>query len=737
MARAQHGHAKHVWRFFRAGGFDQVRLDSGRDIAALGELDQKLWVALACPTRGLEFDEATLDLIDADRDGRIRAPDILAAVAWTVALLKNPEDLIKGSATLPLDAIADATPEGQQILASARAILRLLGKEAATEISLEDAAHIEQIYDGSAFNGDGVVPLEAAEDDDTRSAIAQIIACIGPEQDRSGRPGVSQATADRFFAEAASFAAWRAEAAEYAAVILPLGESTEAVAGSLAVLRDQLDDYFTRCRLAAFDPRAAESLNPPLAAYEALAGTSVAADQDALRALPLARIEASRALKLTEGVNPAWADALARFRQDIVAPLIGARDSLTESDWETIKTRFAPYRDWTARKPATTIEPLGIAAIRQLVEPAVKQKIDGLIAQDLALEPEMSAISRVEKLLRFLRDLHKLLNNVVSFRDFYTRSGKGMFQAGTLYLDGRSCELCVKVEDETKHAQLATLSRIYLTYCVCTRGIEKMTIAAAFTAGDSDNLRVGRNGVFYDRKGRDWDANIVKIVEHPISLPEAFWLPYKQVGRMISEQIQKAAAARSAAQQGQQQAQLIARSIGGPAQAAPPAAGAAPAAPGAPAPTPAGSPAFDAARFAGIFAAIGLAIGAIGTAVATLVTGFLNLVWWQMPLAVLGVILAISGPSMVIAALKLRSRNLGPILDASGWAVNTRLRVNIPFGTALTAVAQLPPGAQRALTDPYAEKRQPWVLYLIGLAILVALGLLWWQGYLAAWLHRL
>ena len=63
----------HVWRFFRAGGFDQVRLESGRDVAALAELDQKLWVALACPTRGIEFDTRTLDLIDADHDGRIRA----------------------------------------------------------------------------------------------------------------------------------------------------------------------------------------------------------------------------------------------------------------------------------------------------------------------------------------------------------------------------------------------------------------------------------------------------------------------------------------------------------------------------------------------------------------------------------------------------------------------------------------------------------------------------------------
>ena len=32
--------------------------------------------------------------------------------------------------------------------------------------------------------------------------------------------------------------------------------------------------------------------------------------------------------------------------------------------------------------------------------------------------------------------------------------------------------------------------------------------------------------------------------------------------------------------------------------------------------------------------------------------------------------LAISGPSMLIAWLKLRQRNIGPILDANGWAVN-------------------------------------------------------------------
>ncbi len=328
----------------------------------------------------------------------------------------------------------------------------------------------------------------------------------------------------------------------------------------------------------------------------------------------------------------------------------------------------------------------------------------------------MNAISQVEKLVRLKRDLMALLNNFVSFKDFYTRAGKASFQAGTLYLDGRSCELCIRVEDEAKHAILAQLSRIYLAYCRCVRhgGSETMTIAAAFTAGDSDNLLVGRNGVFYDRKGNDWDATIVKIVEHPISLRQSFWLPYRQFARMIAEQVQKFAAARSAvSQSGMTQTLTRAESALGVGPAPPPQ-------------QPPQQQPFDAARFAGIFAAVGLAIGAIGTAVASLVTGFLQLTWWQIPLAIVGLVLAVSGPSCLIAAMKLQSRNLGPLLDASGWAVNARLRINLPFGRTLTGLAQLPERAERSLTDPYAERRQPWGLYLAAI-ILIGAGILAWR----------
>jgi hypothetical protein len=272
----------------------------------------------------------------------------------------------------------------------------------------------------------------------------------------------------------------------------------------------------------------------------------------------------------------------------------------------------------------------------------------------------------------------------------------------------------VAVNDAAKHAALAGLSRICLVYCDCVRtgqnGGEKQTIAAAFTAGDSDQLMVGRNGVFYDRQGRDWNATITKLVEHPISLRQAFWSPYKRLMRMIGEQLQKIAASKAAAVEGKlgEAAVGIGKKVDAPPAAKPPA-----------------QQAFDVGKFAGIFAAIGLAVGAIGTAAAAMVTGLLALKWWQIPLALGGLMLLISAPAMVLAWFKLRSRNLGPILDANGWAVNARARINIPFGTSLTQLAQLPEGAERALTDPYAEKERPWKVYA-AIAVVLFVALAWW-----------
>jgi hypothetical protein len=712
---------QHHWRFHRLGGFDQVRIETGEDIRHLGGLDQKLWAALSCPAKGVEFDDHTLALLDTDGDGRIRVPEVLAAVEWACRVLRDPGDLLKGDVELPLAAINPETDEGRQVLKTVRRILGNLGKPEAEVITAGDTADTSRIFASTRFNGDGVVPPASTDDPGLARVIDNIIDCVGSTPDRSGAEGISRPLSEHFFEAARAYSDWWSEAEADAANVLPLGENTAAAMRSLESVRAKIDDYFTRTRLAAYDVRAVTPLNPAEADYTAIALKELSDTTEAVAAFPIARIEADRALPLGGTVNPAWTAALAHFRALVVTPLLGNPDTLSETLWHDIRSRFDAHADWLDRKQGTVVERLGIERIRELLADDSEARIDALIAEDTAVEGEANAIESVDRLVHYYRNLHILLGNFVSLRDFYTPGKKAIFQAGTLYLDGRSCELCVQVTDVAAHSALAGLSRTYLAYCECRRrgGDERMTIAAAFTGGDSDNLMTGRNGVFYDRKGRDWDAVIVKIIEHPISVSQAFWSPYKRVVRMVAEQIGKFAGAREkAVESGAAKgiADVSAKAETGKAT---------PAAP------------FDIARFAGIFAAIGLALGAIGTALAAVVTGFLGLSWWQMPLAVGGLILVISGPSMLLAWLKLRQRNLGPLLDANGWAVNTLARINIPFGATLTATAALPSGAERSLRDPFAEKQRPWRLYLFLVLLFAVLGGLWQRGYLPKWWEKL
>src|SRR4051794_10820638 len=97
----------HRFHFFRAGGVDQVSIRDGGDMLALSELDQKLWVALAMPTHGIDIDPDTLGLLDHDGDGRVRIRDILAAIEWAKITFEQPSDLLEHRDSLSLAAIAD------------------------------------------------------------------------------------------------------------------------------------------------------------------------------------------------------------------------------------------------------------------------------------------------------------------------------------------------------------------------------------------------------------------------------------------------------------------------------------------------------------------------------------------------------------------------------------------------------------------------------------------------------
>ncbi len=686
----------HVWKFFRVGGVDQVMFRDGADLLSLDQLDQKLWMTLAVPTRGVEFDEKTADLIDTDRDGRIRPPELLAALKWAGAALKDPGDLLRGGDTVALTAIKDAN-----ILAGAQRILASLGKTGAAVIALEDVSDTVRLFEATTLNGDGVVIAAAVDDAADRQAFADILGVMGPVADRSGKPGLDRAKLDQFFAEAQTLSDWAAKG-EADAKLTPLGyERTVRADAAVKAVQGKVNDFFGRCRLAAYDARAVAALNPEDKDFLALAPKNISLTAQEAANLPLALVAAGVALPLAGAVNPAWADALAELKIAAIEPLGGGEhSSLNEADWAALQAKLAAFDEWMKSKPATAAAALGVPRLRELLKSGAQARLAELMARDAALAGEFDQFAAVEKLVRFQKDLYKLVTNFVNFADFYGRKW-ALFQSGTLYLDNRSCNLCIEVTDSTRHGTLAYLAGGFLAYCDLARaGGAKRQIVAVFTDGDSDNLILGRNGVFYDRRGLDWDATIVKIVANPISVRQAFWSPYKKVSRLIEDQIAKRMAALDTA--AQQKIAARAQAVSDLEKAPPP-----------PPPPSKIDP--------GMLAAIGLVLTTLLGAVGTWVAAIFNKPMWEIPFIMIGIVLLISCPSMLLAYMKLRKRNLGPLLDANGWAINNVAKMNVPFGRSLTNMPILPPGAQRSLADPFAEQKKPWWLYItLGVVIVLA-----------------
>ena len=542
---------KHTWTYANIGGSARVVIKSGKDIQHLAELDEKLWTVLACPVSGLEIPDESLALIDNNHDAKIHIADVIATAQWLCSTLQNPDVLLKGKDTLPLDAIKD-----EAILAVATPLAE-----------------------------GGVVSLAAV-----KAAIAGV-----------------------------SIEAQAAPEAPYAADVI----------AAYKACQEAYSQYFHTTKLQSL--------------------------------------------------------GLATLPADAAVP------GLTEEQFAEMGKKIADYE---AGKTAAEA------------------------ANAAALSASQAQYKPLEKLLLLSRDFCTLLRNFVSFQDFYAKRGKALlgrgddkdspwaiFQAGTLVIDQRACNLCLRVNDMAKHNAQAPDSGMYLIYCQCTLHAtgEKMQIVAAMTVGDIRNLKVGKNALFYDRQGRDWEAEVVKIIDNPISIGQAFWSPYRKLGEWVSGLITKSAAEKEKKSFADMTAKLQ----------TPPAAGQA----AQPAP-------FDVAKFAGIFAAVGLAIGSIGTFLTSLLSEVKDMHAWAL-LIVPAILFVVSGPSMILAWMKLRKRNLAPLLNANGWAINADAIVSVLFGNTLTDQAQFP---IVKLNDPFAKKGlskgSKWSIAIAAILIGIAIAVL-------------
>ena len=662
------------WQFASVGGAVRIQIRNGEDIRHLGELDRKLWTVLSCPAGGLEFDPASLKHIDADGDGNIRVDEVISAAQWLTRVIKDADTLLKGEDTIPFDNFNTEDPDGARLLSSAKQILSNLKLEK-DSISLAETSDNVKIFAETLFNGDGIItPASAGKEEALAKLITDIATCVGSATDRSGVEGVTTDHVEAFYTACADYSAWKAAGTPE---VFPFGDKTADALASVEALKEKVADYFMRCKLIGFDAATSEAVDVSVEKIAAIEGnladaSSKIADQ------PLAKPGKEGLLPLKEGLNPAWKAAVAAMA---ALCLPEKKASINEEDWNALVAKFAPYTAWMEAKKGAEVEPLGLEAVETILKEDRKAALLELLEKDKAEEANALSIEEVDKLVRLYKDFYRFLNNYVVLKDFYDPDFKAIFQAGRLYIDQRSTDLCVKVDGPAP--EISSLSGMYILYCACSS--EKLgksfNIAAVLTAGDVDGLREGKNAVFYDREGNDYTAKVTSIVENPLSLRQAFWAPYKKAARWISDKVDRNAAAKNEKSMGSLTSAADNATDGKGADAA-----------------AAVKPSFDVGKVAGIT----IAVAAVSGVLLGLVAVLKSLTWWQWLIIIAVIMLIISLPSVFIAWRKLRHRDLGPVLNANGWAMNAASLVSVKFGKTLTSLAEYPKLTE---VDPEARRK--------------------------------
>ena len=694
---------KYKWEYVNLGGSTRVKINSGEDLAHLNELDPKMWTVLSCPTTGLEIDDKSLKYMDCDGDGKLRVNDIVCVSQWITSLLKNKDLILKGDSSIDINHINTEDANGNKLYKSAKQILENLGKEGCV-ISLSDTADITAIFAKTRFNGDGVITEASSDDADLKATIAAAVASTGGIADRSGAQGVNADQIEAFYKSLNDYITWTENAVE-----APFGDKTDSVIEAYNALDAKMKDFFMRSKLAAFSPQSIASLDVQTSRINDISAENLSTKNDEIATYPLTHITDSIDLNLDAAINPVWTKYFNIIKNNAVET---GKTTLSEDDWAAIAGKFSAYTSWKAAKAGANVESLGLDSIKKFLEQNKKAELLELVAQDVALKEEAENIELVDKFLHIFRDFYRLVKNFVTLHDFYDKdkSVKAIFQSGTLIIDQRACKFCMKVNDAGKHSAAAAKSGMYLVYCDCTTKTKpgKLQIVAAVTVGDIGELAVGKNGIYYDNSGLEWDAVVTKIIDNPINISQSFWSPYRRMATAIENLINKSAADKD----NKMMAKATANINAAPTKTAEEAKAAV------------AAPPFDIAKFAGIFAAIGMAVGMIGTALASIFKGLFALNWWQIIMLFVGIMLLISGPAMVMAWMKLRRRNIAPLLNANDWAVNAVAKISIPFGETLTDIAKYP---KMKLKDPYAKKGLPsWAKWIISILIIAVVAAALW-----------
>jgi len=639
-------------------------------------MDEARWMAVIAPCHGLICDPVFLNFLDSDGSGSIRSEELKLAWKWLKEVLKNHQGVTQKSSSLVLQHLNLDSETGRQLHATAKQIFINLNCKDTDTITLEQTRDRQNILSAASCNGDGIIPPNAVEDPMIASLIRDIMATVGSERDLNGEQGVSKPLLDKFIAESQAFLAWHEmgllDNNSATTKIMPRGEDTAKLFSVIQTIELKLDEYFLQCQLLLVDP----SLKAPLDSLVSKAGVKLDfADQEAvldyMKRAVLAESSRKQTISLKQNINPQY---LAHLQNLFTVFFTKKTDSeISIQEWQELKAEFAPYRDWMANKSGALVKKLGAERVRFLNNASQIERLYHLIKADAVVAQELSGIALLEKTILFQRWLMDLLNNFISFSQLFEPDTKSLIQAGQLIMDGRHFDLTIPIIDRTSHRSVAVKSNICTIYLKIYKNMggsrHEKEIATAVTAGSMNNLYVGKLGIFTDHHASKWDALIVDIITHPVSMSESMKMPFVKLGEFLSTQAERFSSSRYGE---------IEQSLGSSLDVADKALTLNQNK------TPVALSPFGNMSF--LMLGSGLSLAALGSSFAYIVKALSNVSFLHVFMVLLSIVILMAGPIVILSYLKLRRRDLGLFLEAGGWAINGSMPLTHSHGKLFTKI---------------------------------------------------
>ena len=647
----------------RLGGCMQPIFQTAQDLEGLWALDEARWIATSAPTQGIRCDPELLRHLDDDADGRLRPRELKDGVRWLLDRLADPTGVDAHSDTLALAALAQ-DDESTALRATAERVLAFLEQPDSPTVSLAQIREVQSQMADALTAGDGVVTLASTGDADVEALIADVGECLGLVHDAQGLSGVTEDQLDAFEAATTAFLDW----VEHP-VSVPGFERPAQAWQALDDLADKLAEYFALSELASYDRRIADTPGLAQEELDARAWTDRATAEARLVEAPLARPDPDGVLDPAAWINPAWRKRWQAFDREVLGPL-GHAGPLDRGQLREVRAQFRDYGAWQAAKAGAQVEGLSQETLEHWdARPEVAQRLRVLFAAEHEVAEELERIGALERLVLHQRWMLELVNSFVGFSRFYDPNVRSLIEVGTLIMDGRRFNLCVRIEDVDAHRALAREGLIYLAYVRVETPDEPLLVAAAVTGRERGRLFVGKRGVFYDPQLQSYEAVVVDLLDNPISVTEALLRPFRRLGSFLAERSE-------AFTQGRYDA--LEERVGTALDKVEP--------------PPSPAPAVSSTRE--LFLSGGIALAAVSSAMAYVAETLSHIEVGHMALSILGLLFLAVVPAALIAGFRIHRRDLSIVLEASGWAINQQLRIPTWAGSVYTHRPPFPADAK-------------------------------------------